>query len=74
MKQPEAILNSITIGAQTDFNEILSFPRSTQTNKIILKDVGSETIKALKDPYNLFRRTQFLLPNLISGALIGAGT
>lgn len=73
MKQPEVILNNTTAGSQTDLNEILSFPRSTQTNKIILKDVSSETVKP-KDPFNLFRRTQFLLPNLISGALIGAGT
>lgn len=73
MNQPEVILNNKTEGSQTDLNEILSFPRSTQTNKIILKDVSSETVK-VKDPFNLFRRTQFLLPNLLSGALIGAGT
>lgn len=73
MNQPDAILHNETTGSQTDLNEILSFPRSTQTSKIILKDVSSETVKD-KDPFNLFRRTQFLLPNLISGALIGAGT
>lgn len=73
MKQPEAILHNLTTGSQTELNEILSFPRSTQTHKIILKDVSLQTVKA-KDPFKLFLRNKFLLPNLISGVLIGAGT